>query len=154
MAKVSQARIKELADEWAAIGSQVVKLEAKRNAEMEPLIERHNEELKPILDKYDPKIEKLESKAAEIYGEVTDWLSAHGKPILLEGEDAVAANEVKIGARKIDPKTFFDLVKAKGSEFWGCLTVQIAKAEQFLGKTEVDKISEKPSGLVPTLKLK
>lgn len=154
MAKLSQAAVKELADEWADVGEQIAKLDQKRNAELDPLIERHNLEMKPILDKYDPKIAKLQERRSEIWDEVTGWLTAHGKAISLEGERAVAAVEVKVGARTIDPEKFFKLVKAKGSEFWGCLTVQIAKAEKFLGKTEVDKIAEKKNGLVPTLKLK
>lgn len=154
MAKLSQAQIKELTDEWADLQTQIAKLNRKRSEAIEPLIEKHNEELKAILAKHDPKIDKLNVRQLEIYSQVTEWLSAQGKPIVLAGEKAVAAVEVKVGARVVDPKVFFDLVKAKGSEFWACLKVEIAKAEKFLGKTEVDRISEKKSGLVPTLKLK
>lgn len=151
---LSQKAVKELADEWADLGDKIAKLDSKRNAELDPYLILHNETIKPVLDKYDPKIEKLQERQSEIYDEVTEWLSIQGRPIVLEGENAVAAVEVKVGSRTIDPKAFFDLVKTKGSEFWGCLTVQIAKAERFLGKTEVDRISEKKTSLVPTLKLK
>lgn len=154
MGKLTQAEVKVLADRWAEIGASIDAAERKKNAALEPLIEQHNEACKPVLAKFEPKIQKLREEQAAIEKQVTDWLTAQGKPIVLDATLAVAANEVKVGSRVIDPEKFFKLVRAKGSEFWGCLTVHIAKAEKFLGKTEVDKIASKESKLVPTLKLK
>jgi hypothetical protein len=154
MAKLSQADIKAKADEWADLGKKIAKAETAMNDELGPFLILHNEAIKPILEKHEPKIGKLRDKQSEILVEITGWLNAQGKPIVLAGEKAVAAVEMKVGPRAVDPKTFFDLVKTKGSEFWACLKVEIAKAEKFLGKSELDKISEKKSGLVPTLKLK
>jgi len=154
MAKLTQAEVKGLADEWAGFQAKIARAEAKRNEELDPFIVEYNEKTKPITAKHDAKIQKLKDEQAAIGKRVTEWLASHGKAIVLEGEAAVAANEVKVGSRVIDAEKFFSLVKAKGSEFWGCVTVQIAKAEKFLGKTEVDKISSKESKLVPVLKLK
>lgn len=158
MGKMTKAAAMDLMDSWEAVQKKIARAEKARNAELEPLIERHNEELKPILEKHDVKIGKLTDQAASLENQVVGYLEAQNKDQVISTGGAVAEQktETKIGARVIDPKRFYDLVKSKGSEFWGCLKVEIAKAERFLGKTQVDEIADKKETTVVsrTLRLK
>lgn len=154
MAKLTQAEIKTMADDWAALGTKIDKARQAKDAEIEPFTRRFEEDTKSIREKHDKKILKLMEQQADLSDSITEWLKGHGKAVVLEGETAVAANEVKVGSRTIDPESFFKLVRSKGSEFWNCVKVEIAKAEKFLGKTEVDKISKKDTKLMPVLKVK
>lgn len=154
MANLSQAAVKEAADEWARVQSKIAKAERAKNDEIDPYLARFNEETEPIRSKHEKKINSLREQADELEQKVIGWLNRVGKPIALEGELAVAENHIKEGPRQIDPKAFFDLVKAKGAEFWNCLKVEIGKADRFLGKTEVDRIATQESKLVASLKLK
>lgn len=154
MAAMTQAAVRETADKWAEIQAKIQRAERAKNDALAPYVERHNEELRPILETHDKKINSLRVQADELEEMVLGWLNRVGKPISLEGEKAVAEVHLKESSRQIDAKAFFDLVKAKGAEFWGCVSIGIAKAERFLGKTEVDKISTKDTKLVAALKLK
>lgn len=151
MKKLTQTQVKEKADEWAVLEAKIKNLEAKRNAELDPLIRRHAAETAPIYDRHDPKIKALYEKKFAIESEVIAWLDAQGKPITVAGNLGVAANEIKIGNRVIDARKFFDLAKDK---FWECVTVGVAKAEKLLGKTAIDEVSVKETKLVASLKLK
>lgn len=158
MAKLSQKAVKELADQWAAKKAEIAKLQAKRNAAIEPIIAQHNEELAPMLRRFDPKIEQLESEADSISGQVLGWLNEQGAPIRLEGENAVAeyALQTKVGARVIDVKKFLETAKSTGEAMFDCINILVAKAEKLLGKNELDQISERPESesVSVTLKLK
>lgn len=154
MAKLTQAEVKAAADEWADLQAKITKAENAKNAEIDPYLVKFNKETAPILAKHESKINKLREQAGELEQTVIGWLNGVGKPIALEGEKAVAEVHLKESSRTIDSQKFFELVKAKGAEFWGCVSVGIAKAEKFLGKTEVDRISSKETKLVASLKLK
>lgn len=158
MAKLSQAAIKTLADEWAAKRAAIVRAERAREAAIDPIIARHNEELAPILKRHDAKIATLQAEADSIAGEVLGWLEQNGKPIRLEGEKAVAefSTGTTLGNREIDVKKFLKAAKAKGEAMYECINVLVKKAEELLGKTELEAISNRP--ITPTkswtLKLK
>ena len=152
MAKPTQAEIKQKADEWAVLEKKIQKATETRDAELQPFKDKFAIGVKPILDHHEPKIQKLVEKRNAIQKEILGWLETRNKPIVLTGELAVAANETSIGARVIDPKKFFDVVKEKTAGFWECVSVGVAKAETLIGKKTVDTISAKPSSLKPTLK--
>jgi len=154
VAKFTQNEIRAKADEWADVHAKIAKAVNAKGAELEPHIEKFNEDTKEIVARHDAKILKLETRRSEIEAEVLGWLDAVGKPITLSGEKALAVVEKKIGARVIDAKKFFDLVKEKNTAFWECVSVAVAKAEQLVGKKEIDVISSKQSKLVASLKLK
>ena len=154
MAKLSQADIKAKADEWADLGKKITKLEDARDAALEPHRQKYESAYAAVGRQHDPKIEKLQQQRDELQAEVIGWLNAQGKAVTIEATKAIAANEMKVGARVIDPHKFFEKAKSKGAAAWDCVTVAIAKAEKLLGKTTVDEISTKDSKLVPSLKLK
>lgn len=154
MAKLSQADIKAKADQWAGLGEKIRKAEEARDADLEPHRKKYEAAYDEVGKQHDPKIDKLHTQRAALETEVLDWLQAQGKTVSLEGSKAVAANELKVGARVIDPHKFFERAKEKGAAAWECVTVAIAKAEKLIGKTAVDEISTKDSKLVPSLKLK
>ncbi|MEZ5421834.1 MAG: hypothetical protein R2682_01910 [Pyrinomonadaceae bacterium] len=154
MSKLTQTEIKLLADEWAALGRKIEKQNTALGRELEPHITAHNEAVKPILEKYDAKLEKLAARRGEIEETVKEWLTDHGKPVSLEGVDAVAANVLQTGSRRIDPQAFFDRVKERNAAFWECVTIAIQKADRFLGKNAVDELATKETKLVPSLSLK
>lgn len=154
MAKLTQAEIKAKADEYAAIGEKIEKLAEKREGELAPLRAKFEKDAAPITKKFDAKISKLAESRAAIESEVLGWLNGVGKPIVLEGDLAVAAVEMTIGKRTIDPEKFFKTVKERTAAFWECLTVGIAKAEKMIGKDRVDQLADKESKLVATIKIK
>lgn len=154
MAKLTQADIKLMADQYAVLDKKISKACGAMNDELAPLLEDLEKKSAPIRKKHEAKIQKLRDEQAAIETEVVGWLNRAGRPLALEGELAIAAVESKVGSRVIDPQKFFDLVKAKGSEFWACFRVEIAKAERFLGKTKVDEVSTKESKLVATIRIK
>lgn len=154
MKKLTQAEVKAKADEWAAVEEKIARAERARNDELDPYLVEYNEKTEPIRQKHEKKINSLRTQADELKDQVLGWLNGVGKPVSLEGEKAVAEAYMKEGSRSIDARAFFDLVKAKGAEFWSCLRVEIGRAERFLGKTEVDRISTKETKLVASLKLK
>lgn len=154
MARLTQSEIRAKADEWAAAGEKLKRLEAKFDEAAEPFIEELNAAMAPLIAEYEPKLAKLRARQNEISAEINEWLNAQGKPITIAGEKAIAAVEAKVGSRVVDPKTFFDLVKAKGAEFWACLRVEIGKAEKLLGSSTVDGISTKKTHYQASLRLK
>lgn len=154
MSKLSQAEVKERADEWARLDGKIKKAEDEKAAELDPFVVKFNESTKPVLAKHDPKIKKLVDKRDAIEDEVLTWLETHGKAIALEGDLAVAANETQTSARKLDAETFFSKVKERGKEFWACVSIGIQKADKYLGKDKVDKMATTESKLVSVLKLK
>lgn len=156
MAKLSQAAVRQLADEWAEKKAAIAKAEAARNAAIEPIIARHNEELAPVLKRHDAKIEKLQAEADSISGEVLGWLNSHGSPIRLEGELAVAEFKTgtKQGPRVIDVKQFLETARSKGEAMYDCINVLVSKAEKLLGKVELDQISTRPESTTTDVTLK
>lgn len=154
MPKLSQADIKAKADEWARVNEKITKAEAAKTDELQPHVEKFNRNTDEVRNRHDKKINSLRAQADEIQSEVVDWLASQGKVISLESEKAIAANELRIGNRIIDPQKFLEKAKEKGAAAWDCVTVAIAKAEKLLGKTTIDEISTKDSKLVASLKLK
>lgn len=154
MAKLTHGQVKEKADEWAALCQKIAKAYRARNAEIHPFQVEYEKATAPILERHEGKLGKLWEQAAEIEREVLGWLNGAGKALVVEGEKAVAANELVVGRRTIDARRFSDAVPHHTAEYWECLTVAIAKAEKMLGKTKVDEIAVKETKLNPTLKLK
>lgn len=154
MAKLSQAQIKEMADRVVELERKMLSLEEKRGKEIEPFRVAFERDTADINAKYDAKAAKLREERDTIYGEVVIWLESQGKVMSLEGEKAVAVNELVVGKRVIDPETFFDKARFHGRLFWDCLTVGIAKAEKLIGATAVDEMATKESKLVASVKAK
>ena len=130
---------------WAEGEKALDKLRAKRERDLAPLMEAHNEACRPIEERFAKKAEPLMETQAELEGDIIEFLTAKDRDQTLTANGAIAEQktETKTGRRVIEPQKFFDAVKAKGAEFWSCLKVEIAKAEKFMGKIEVDKIADK-----------
>lgn len=154
MARMTQQQVKAAIEELSQIRDAIELNRSKLNAALEPHIEAHNEAVKPVLAKYEPKIAKLEAEYAGLESAITEWLAGQGKPVVIETEYGIAANEVKQSARRIDVKRFFEAARSKGEAMWDCVTIAVAKAERLLGKTEIDSISTTESKMVPTVRLK
>jgi len=152
--RASQAEIKAKADEWARKGAEIERAEAARDRALEPFVAEYSEKAAPVLAKHEPKISRLMRERTEIEAEVLGWLNGAGKPLAINGELAVAANEVVVGKRTIDATKFFDRVKERSAAFWDCVTIGIAKAEKLIGATAVDEIAGKETRLVASLKRK
>jgi uncharacterized protein YecT (DUF1311 family) len=151
MAKLSQAAIKAKADEWGSYKRKIAKLESDKTEELKEFMEQFAAATKEINDAYDPKLKSLRDKAAAVEAEVIAWLTEHGEAITLSGKIANAVNADKIGNRVVDAVKFFERA---GEKFWSCVTVGVKKAEEAIGKTELDKICTKPKTLEPSLTLK
>lgn len=154
MAKLTREKVKELTNEWAKLQAKITRAEAARNAEIDPYLVEFNERTEPIRARHDTKILSLRTQADEIEAKVLGWLNGVGKPIALDADAAVAANETVVGKRVISVQQFFDRVKERSAAFWDCVSVGVAKAEKLIGKTAVDEISMKETKLVASLKLK
>jgi hypothetical protein len=151
MAKLTQAEVKAKADEWALINKKIEKLEASKTEELVEFQIQYQASIAEITDAYDPKINPLRDKAKAIETEVIAWLKDLNKPIALCAQFAEAVNEKKDGDRVVDAKKFFALAKDK---FWSCVTVGVKKAEEAIGKEELNKICTKPSTIKSSLRLK
>jgi hypothetical protein len=152
--KLTQAEVRAAADEWARLSGKVKAAEDAMNAELDPFVVEFNEKTKAVTARHDAKIGKLIKQRDELQSQVIGWLDGHGKPIALEGDLAVAANETQTSARRLDAETFFSKVKDRGKEFWACVSIGIQKADKYLGKDKVDKMATTESKLVSVLKLK
>lgn len=155
MAKLTKPEVIELLDEYAMLEKRLGKLAQKRDDELAPLIEAHNEATKPIYDEFEHRSAKIRAKRDEIDTQIREHLLAAKRDQVITGEKATAERrtETKIGSRVIDPKKFYDTVQEKAAEFWGCLSVGIAKAEKFLGKTQVDEIADVKATAVVTTEI-
>lgn len=145
MAKITKAQVLELLDEFAAVETRLLKLEAKRNEDLAPLAEAYAEACEPILKKFEKASGKLADKRASVVNQINSYLDAAGRDQVITGGRAYAErkSETKIGRRTIEPQKFFDTVAQKGKEFWACLRVEILRAEKFMGKTAIDEMSER-----------
>src|SRR4051794_15359712 len=108
MAKLTQAQVKETADAIISLDAQISGVEAKRGKELDPFLRQLEEDTKAINAKYDAQVAKLRSARAELEADVIAWLQSHGKVIALEGDVAIATNELVVGKRVIHPATFFE----------------------------------------------
>lgn len=156
MAKLSQATVKQKLDEWGLLTAEISKAETARTKAIDPIIARHNEELAPVLKRHDTKIEKLQSAKDSLSGEILGWLDAHGKPLRLEGETAIAeySTGTKLGDRVIDVKKFLDVAKSKGEAMYDCIQILVQKAEKLIGKKELEQISDRPEKDTKSVTLK
>lgn len=154
MAKLTQAEVKAKADEIVRIDQKIAALEGKRTVELDPYLQQLAADTKEINEKYDGKVAKLKDQKSGLAVEVLSWLGQHGKAVVLEGDLAVATNEVVVGKRVIPPASFFEKVKERTTGFWDCVSIGIAKAEKLIGKTAVDEIAHKETTLVASVKAK
>lgn len=158
MAKLTQAEIKEKAEEYAKIIGQIGKLNkayvkevsvimGQQAAEMADLVAEHAEELQPFGDKYQPKIDKLNEKAAGLHSEILGWLEQQKKSITLETENTIVRllTGSRPGNRKVDPQKFVETCIKRGIEgFWRAVNVVLKDAEPILGKNDLEAICSKP----------
>lgn len=148
--KFSQKEIKEKLAEWEVINEKISKLQNVCNKKMEPFVREHNEKVSPFLDAFEEKVapfrSQLNALESEILNALNSNLDADGnkKLVTIEQGCMVATVTKREKARLISVEKFFEVVKVKTAPFWECVTVAVGKAEKFLGKTEIDKISERP----------
>lgn len=146
---LNQKLVKEKLDEWAKLRTKLDKAAAQKNKELEPFIREHNERVAPIIEKYDAKFNPLVDKTNALAKEIEAILlgntdkEGNPKPLSLNSVLATASVSKTEGARTIAVQKFFAFVKNKTGAFWDCITVQIGKADKLIGKSEVDKISDK-----------
>lgn len=156
---MNQSDVKYKAERWASHMKKIDDLNAQREREIEPLRRAFDRKADPINERYAADIAKAEAAAEKIYDEVIEWLNKQSKSVMVESKHAEAEmfiGEVESRTRSVGVKKFLKYAKTKGDAVYDCVNVVIAKAEKLLGKTELDKISEKPKENVrrATLKLK
>lgn len=124
-------------------------LQAERDslaAKQEKAIAKYRAEFEkattPILEKYNEKLAPVNQRIAALNKEVEAQMlmnaDADGNPKLKVVSSAALTAEVVQSAarREVSAEVFFDAVpalKRHGESFWQCLSVQIGKAEKFLG---------------------
>lgn len=145
MPQLKNAEIAELADEWGRLELATQSIEEKKTAALEPVFERHNVELEGVTRKFDKQIARQRERQVEIEQLVGKTLTVRKADTAIEGEVAVAERktETKVGPRIIDFLKFWKKAKPLGQPGVDCINVQVAKAEQLLGKKTIDAISTK-----------
>jgi len=150
MPKKTLEEIKAVADEYAQVMRQLANAEKKRDAELQPILERHARQLQPIHEAHDPKIDRLELRATQLKAEVLGFVQPKVKTYRAETDLVEFGVEVgtKAGPRVIDRDKFVKLCKKKGVDMWNVVKIMVEKADELLGKKEVNEISTPSS--VPT----
>lgn len=142
------AEIAEYADVWGKLQLQIDKHETAKDAAIEPLTESYNEQVEQVSRKFDTKIAKIKAQQLTIEEVVIPWLAKKKKDTEVAGEFAIAERKTttKIWPRVIDFLKFMKAIKRQGVVEAGlaCISVQIGKAEEVLGKKTVDAMSKKP----------
>ncbi len=158
MAKLTQAQVKEKAEEYAKCAKQIGKLNAgyaketaelyaRQETELAKVIAAHTQELQPFEDKFQPKIDKLNDKAAGLYSEILGWLQGQSKSVTIETENTILRllKGSRPGNRKVDPAKFIEICVKRGIEgFWKAVNVVLKDAEPILGKNDLEAICSKP----------
>ena len=156
---LTQADIKAKAEKWALLTQKIEKLEAAKDAELEPILAKHEKQLAPINERHDAVIEPLQEKADEIEIEVTEWLEKQKKSIKIESRRAVAefSKGTKFGDRVVNAVKFIEIcTERKIKDFWKLVKVTIKDAESVLGKDDMTAICDKPkvASEIATLSMK
>lgn len=122
-------------------------LETKRERATRKFREEFEAATAPVNQKFDSQIlpvqERIAALTKEIEAAMLMNLDADGNPKLTKAaSENLQAEVVQSAARReVEAEAFFNFVPAlqrRGSSFWNCFSVQIAKAEKFLG----EKINE------------
>lgn len=154
MPKMTRMQMKEAAREWAVIGLKIQKLQDAKTRDLDAFAEAHKDDLAAIDAKHDGKIAELTLKQLVLEKQVLTWLGEYKKPVTIDAELAIAANVEKVGNRVLDPQKFFDFVKDRSEKFWACVTIAVGKADELIGKQKASELSDKPTKIEPSLKLK
>ncbi len=162
--KPKKSEIAERLSEWARLQNKRLRIEAKRDTDLDPHVTRFeratasiNARAKLQLDELNPQIEAVakEIETAMLAG-VDQKTGLIALPqVSLEGGKAIAEVKKKEGARVIDPEKFFVQTPAakRTKEFWAAVTIGIAKAKEFFGEVALNRIAEKPTTYKVELKL-
>jgi hypothetical protein len=119
------------------------KIKARFEREMKPHQTAFDEATAEIRQKFagqmSPVAERVAALEKEIHAQMLCHLDAGGEPKLkLVKSENLTAEVVQTAARReVDAETFFNFVPAihrRGESFWSCLSVQIGKADKFLGE--------------------
>lgn len=153
MARLSKKQIAEMVDRWAAAVKKIEKIDAEESAALAPAREQFEAAAAEVRQRFESRRAKAEAEQKELEAQITGWMSGKGI-IVIEGEKAIAANEIKVGNRVIDVKRFLDLYPRFGEAIYNCMSVTIKKAESLIGSDLVDQISSKAEKVVTTLRLK
>lgn len=157
---VNQKSVKEKLDQWAVLQEKICKSNVKRNRELDPHLRAHQEAIAPIVEKYDQAVAPFVVESNALEKEIESLLFANvdsgGKPktMTVQGATATAQVSKHEGARVVDVQKFFEAVKVKTESFWNSLKVVIKDAEQLVGKTKIDEISEKRTWYAVAIELK
>lgn len=133
-----------------------MKIAAQCAADTQPFKETFEKKCKPFIEEANQKLQPLNERlallSAEIEKEFRKGIDEDAGSIALaqvlvgkSNLSAIAEILKEDGDRVIDAQKFFDSVKAvdRTAGFWGCLKVQIGKAEKFLGD-KINELAKKP----------
>lgn len=154
MARLSKKQLAEMVDRWAAAVKKIEKIDAEESAALAPAREQFEEAAAEVRQRFESRRSRAESERDNLQNQIIGWMSDQNSPLVIEGKNAIAANELKIGNRVIDVKKFLDLYPRFGEAIYNCLSVTIKKAESLIGSELVDQISSKTEKIVTTLRLK
>lgn len=122
---------------------QVAKFRAEFERATTPILEKYNERLAPVN-------QRIAALTKEVEAAMLNNLDATGKPRLAKvTSESLQAEILQSAARReVDAEKFFNevpVLQRHGAQFWNCLSVQIGKAEKFLGEKINDIASVKES---------
>jgi hypothetical protein len=152
--KISKRRAQELIDELHELKKKQAQLVATRDTELAtpkaeyeaacaPINERYNKRLTGFATDIASKEKDLREFMLTGFDEQTGAVALGMlESAVVKGKQLVAV--VKVGStRVVPPEGFFKAVAERTSEFWGCLTVGLAKAEKFIGAKRVEDLAHK-----------
>lgn len=162
--KPNKSEIAAKLAEWAKLQKKRLRIEAKRDEELDPHVTKFerataaiNANAKLQLDDLNPKIDVLakEIEKALLAGvDETSGVVALSQ-VSLEGGKALAEVKAKEGPRSVDPEKYFEHTphSKRNNIFWSAVKIAIAPAEAFLGKVTLNAMAEKPTTYKVELKL-
>lgn len=152
MAKPNRKAIEKALAAWEKNAAKVRKIEAQRDADIEPLTAAYDKKCSAIHEEANARIRPLQARmdqhAALVDREMKLGVDVDAKTVALSqviAGKAVAEVQTAEGNREINPEKFFEQTAPaqRDSRFWLCVRILIAPAEKFLGKT-MDSIAKKP----------
>lgn len=128
---------------------------AKYRAEFEKAVQPINEKFQERLSPVNQRIYALEK---DIEAAMLNYTDADGNPKMqtVKSEQLVAEVIQSAARREVDSEEFFNFVPAlqrRGAGFWNCFSVQIGKAEKFLGE-KINEIARVKSSFKVVIKTK
>jgi len=159
--KPNKTEITERLTEWAKLERKRLRIEAKRDEDLDPHVTNFQNATESINSTAKLQLDEISAKQATLAKDIETALLAgvdHKTGVIalpqvaLEGGKALAEVEKKEGARVVDPEKYFLHTPAakRTKGFWAAVKIGIAPAIEFFGEVVLNSMADKP----PTYKVK